>query len=236
MTFNIRHGRGMDNEIDLSRIARVITDAGADLVALNEVDRHTRRSGGVDQAKELAHLLGMEHAYSPSIRYQGGEYGNAVLSRWSIKAPRVHKLPELGPEVRSLIHAPIAWQGEVLHFFVTHLGLCDDEQRAQLRAIAKLLQATPGPKILAGDFNFDASLVEWMDELLPTMHDAWALQLKDRSLTSGPSGNTFPAHRPTKRIDYVFVSEELHVSEPFVAIETLASDHLPLVGTLTRAE
>lgn len=63
MTFNIRHGRGMDNEINLPRIARVIAEAGAKVVALNEVDRRTRRSGGVDQIRELAHLLDMEYAF-----------------------------------------------------------------------------------------------------------------------------------------------------------------------------
>lgn len=236
MTFNIRHGRGVDNEINLPRIARVIQDAGAEVVALNEVDRRTRRSGGVDQVEELANLLDMEYAFSPSIEYQGGQYGNAVLSRWPIEAAHVYKLPELGPEVRTLLYARIAWDGEPLHCFVTHLGLCDDEQRAQLRQIAKVLEATPGPKILAGDFNFDASLVDWLNELPATMRELWTLQQRERLFThhNGLSGNTFPSRDPKKRIDYILASEELELAEPVLPVHTLASDHLPVVGTLAR--
>lgn len=236
MTFNIRHGRGMDNEINLSRIAQVIKDAGAELVALNEVDKRTRRSGGVDQVQELAHLVGMEYAYSPSIEYQGGQYGNALLSRWPIKDAEVHKLPELGPEARSLLHAQIVWEDELLHCFVTHLGLCDDEQRAQLQMIAKLIEAIPGPKILAGDFNFDASLVNWLDLLPTTMRELWTLQQTERLFAhaNGLGGNTFPSDEPTKRIDYILASEELVIAEPVVPVATLASDHLPVVGTLAR--
>lgn len=234
MTFNIRHGRGMDDEINLPRIADVIRESGADVVALNEVDCLTRRCGGVDQVQELGQLLGMHAEYSPSIPYQGGQYGNGVLSRLPMGQVRVHQLPKLGREVRSLIHAPIEWEDETLHFYATHLGLGDDEQRGQLRAIAKLLEETSGPKILAGDFNFDVAQVDLMTELPTTMREVWTLQ-KESGLTPNElSGNTFPADAPVKRIDYVVVSEELRISEPFIPVETLASDHLPLVGTLER--
>ena len=143
MTFNIRHGRGVDNEINLPRIARVIQD-GAEVVALNEVDRRTRRSGGVDQVEELANLLDMEYALSPSIEYQGGQYGNAVLSRWPIEAAHVYvararsrgahvalRPHRMGREPALLRHAPWA---------------CDDEQRAQLRQIAKVSRRLRAPR------------------------------------------------------------------------------------------
>jgi len=81
MTYNIHHGRGADGEINLERIAEVITRAKPDLVALQEVDVKTRRSGGVDQAAKLGELTGMSHFFAEAMPFQGGGYGNAVLSR-----------------------------------------------------------------------------------------------------------------------------------------------------------
>src|SRR5438270_1349612 len=62
MTYNIHHGAGMDGKVDLPRIAEVIKRSGADLVALQEVDRITLRTSRIDQCKELGRLTGM-HAY-----------------------------------------------------------------------------------------------------------------------------------------------------------------------------
>src|SRR5689334_14612069 len=88
MTFNIQHGRGGDSRVDLARTARVIRDAGADVVGLQEVDRHYgNRSEFIDQAEWLARDLGMHVAYGPAQdhapTWPGGDrrqYGNAILS------------------------------------------------------------------------------------------------------------------------------------------------------------
>lgn len=88
MTYNIRHGRGMDMVIDLERLADVIRKADADIVGLNEVDIETERSGGVDQAGRLGELLGMHVVYGPNIEYQGGLYGNALLCRYPVERCR----------------------------------------------------------------------------------------------------------------------------------------------------
>lgn len=228
MTFNIRHGRGMDDVIDLRRIARVIADAGADLVALNEVDRVTRRSGGVDQPAELATMLDMHWDYCASIPYQGGEYGNAVLSRLPIVRSQVHRLPKLGNEARTLLHAEVEWGGGPLNFLVTHLGLGEDEQRGQLEAIAGVVNELAGPKIVAGDFNFDVMQQDLFQHMPPGIRDAWRLQQNGAPVWG--TGDTFPADKPEKRIDYILISAELTVHDPFRPIPTLASDHLPVVG------
>ena len=93
LCYNIHHGAGMDGELDLKRIARVIKSASPDIVSLQEVDKQTERSHGVDQAKELARLTGMQYAYGASMPFQGGEYGNAVLTTFPIRASETVPLP-----------------------------------------------------------------------------------------------------------------------------------------------
>src|SRR5215213_773903 len=78
LSYNIHHGEGTDGKVDLERIAKVITVAAPDLVAVQEVDRKTRRTNGVDQAAELGRLTRMHVEFGKAIDYQGGAYGLAV--------------------------------------------------------------------------------------------------------------------------------------------------------------
>src|SRR5688572_9491457 len=88
MSYNIHHGEGLDKRLDLERIAEVITDASADIVGLHEVDRGCERTQKRDLPAELAQLTGMKVVFEKNISYQGGEYGNAVLSRFPIKSSK----------------------------------------------------------------------------------------------------------------------------------------------------
>src|SRR5690606_41483172 len=81
VSYNIRHGRGADNEVDLERTAAVLRRLDPDVVALQEVDQGVARSGGEDQAARLGELLGMHHAFGAFMDYQGGHYGMAILSQ-----------------------------------------------------------------------------------------------------------------------------------------------------------
>ncbi len=87
LCYNIHHGEGIDRELDLQRIARVIQSVSPDVVALQEVDRKTARTGRVDQPAELARLLKMTVVFEKNIDFQGGQYGNAVLSKWPVVMP-----------------------------------------------------------------------------------------------------------------------------------------------------
>ena len=94
MSYNIHIGVGLDKKSDLARIANVIKAADVDVVALQEVDVRTRRSGtDVDQLAELAKLTGMHGRFGKGRDFDGGEYGQAILSRQPIKEFTVHKLP-----------------------------------------------------------------------------------------------------------------------------------------------
>ncbi len=104
LTYNIHHGEGTDGRFDLARIAGVITALRPDLVALQEVDRKTTRAHGIDQAAELARLTGMNYAYGPAMEYAGGEYGEAILSRFGLVSIDNYILPwPDGSEPRALL-------------------------------------------------------------------------------------------------------------------------------------
>ena len=109
LSYNIHHAEGMDAKIDLQRIAAVIQSVSPDVVALQEVDRETKRSGGVDQAKTLERLTGLKMVFGRAIDFEGGQYGNAVLSRLPIKRATSHTLPHSeGREPRVVLAVELA--------------------------------------------------------------------------------------------------------------------------------
>ncbi|HEY3237285.1 MAG TPA: endonuclease/exonuclease/phosphatase family protein, partial [Polyangiaceae bacterium] len=84
VTYNTHHGECVDGRFELERLAAIIRSLDPDLVGLQEVDNLTVRSGNVDQARVLGELTGMRHAFGRAMDFDGGEYGEAVLSRWPI--------------------------------------------------------------------------------------------------------------------------------------------------------
>src|ERR1035441_3898455 len=91
LTYNIQIGTGMDKKVDLARTAAVIRSVAPDLVALEEVDHKSRRTAGVLQDVELARPTGMHLIFGKAsdregIDQNGGDYGNAILSRFPIKS------------------------------------------------------------------------------------------------------------------------------------------------------
>ena len=93
LSYNIQHGMGADGRIDLPRLAAVMKATNPDIIALQEVDQATERSGGVKQLDELARLLGMHAEFGKAIDYLGGAYGVGILSRWPISDPDNQPLP-----------------------------------------------------------------------------------------------------------------------------------------------
>ena len=81
VSYNIKHGRGNDNIVDLERTAGVLRAFGPDVIGLQEVDDRATRSGGVPQAEHLGRMLDMHHAFGPFMDFQDGAYGMAILSR-----------------------------------------------------------------------------------------------------------------------------------------------------------
>jgi endonuclease/exonuclease/phosphatase family metal-dependent hydrolase len=229
LAYNIHHGAGNDGVLDLGRIARLIRNFDVDVVALQEVDRVVERTNGVDQAALLGELTGMTPVFGEFMPYQGGSYGQAVLSRWPVVESWNHRLPD-GAEPRTSvtlrIRSPDTGREIVLadiHFYRT-----EAERLAQALTLDSLLRANdagpPTPTILAGDFNSEAgSLV--MDTLAAA---GWWVVPKSGSPL------TFRSDAPVREIDFVALRprERFEVIEHRVVNEPVASDHSPILAVL----
>ncbi|MGQ9497227.1 MAG: endonuclease/exonuclease/phosphatase family protein [Desulfotomaculales bacterium] len=224
LTYNIRHGEGLDGRVALGRIAAVLAACDADLVALQEVDAFLPRSRFRHQARALARLLGMSCAFGPTFRLAVlSFFGNAILSRSPIVAIHRYRLPGRG-EPRGLLRVTVDGGAEQVSFLATHLGLSAEARRAQVGRIKDVLLEITVPFILAGDFNCQPDAEE-LNPLLSIVRDAAAGFAKPEP--------TYPAGEPWARIDYIFVSRHWAVREVRV-IASKASDHLPVLAVLER--
>ena len=227
MTYNIHHGEGLDGRLDLERIARVITEARADLVGLQEVDRGVERTQRRDLPSELARLTGMSVRFESNLPHQGGEYGNAVLSRFPLKASRNtrYRSPRPG-EQRGFLEVIVEAHGREILLINTHLDFRpgDEERLASVEELrAAVLAAGPRPVIMVGDFNA-VPASDPITRVAGFMRDAW-------TVTGEGPGFTIPVRKPAKRIDYVWFTpgalDPVHAAVPV----SDASDHLPVVVT-----
>jgi endonuclease/exonuclease/phosphatase family metal-dependent hydrolase len=235
LTFNIRHGTGLDGVHDLDRVAGVIEGAAADLVALQEVDRHlSPRSGYVDQSGWLAGRLGLDVAYGPVVDLGPAEsspdgarrqYGLALLSRSPLDEPRNLLLTRpRGGEQRGLLGAVANVDGRAVRVFCTHLQHRSRTERlAQATEIAESLAAGVGPVVVMGDLNARPGDPE-IAPLTDVLDDAWAV-------AGDGAGFTFDSATPHARIDYILTSPDV-VARSAAVVQTDASDHLAVFADL----
>lgn len=220
ITFNIRHGRGLDEQINLDRTAALIRESGADIALLQEVDNGTRRSAGVDQAAALAEKTALlYHAFGRNITYAGGGYGNAILSRFPLHNVCNHLLPRLPitTERRGALMAEITVDDRSVTLLNTHYPLTRLERGRATRFLLNLMGKISGALILGGDLNAEETAPEIVG-LRNCLTDPAAV----------PAPPTFPADAPTSRIDYLLYRAEAVTAESAV-LETLASDHRPVL-------
>ena len=228
LAYNIKHGQGMDGKIDLERSARIIAREKPDLVALQEVDKHCKRSGSVDQAAELGRLLGMEHRFGKFMDFQGGEYGMAVLSKIPIEATHVHALPP-GAEPRCALEVvvrPAGWPGTLSLVSVHHDWINEEVRVKQVSALLDRVDKRGHPVILAGDFNAEPGSASL--ELLK--EQSWKMLRKGRA-------DTCPSVEPEFEIDFFFARGLPDFSyEDKVIEEKEASDHRPIAVVISPNE
>ena len=244
LVFNIHAGKDAAGADNLADVADLVRSTGADLVLLQEVDRGTKRSGGVDQLQRLTEMLntGDKSAYTAafgkSLDYQGGEYGIATLVRGTIANSTTEALPVQPPQERSgrsyepraalVLQASAALSPLVI--INTHLDAGRDE-RYRLQESAHILaiahrSAGDAPVMAGGDFNAEPGSRTYQQLVFGGLQDAW--------LRCGKGdGFTFPAQKPIKRIDYLFLAPGLRCTNAQV-IDSRVSDHRPLLVTVTR--
>ena len=156
LQFNIRAARSEGGRVDLPEIAAEIAAARPDLVSLNEVDTDTTRTR-TDEPAYLAGATGLHVVYGPNVIYDGGPFGNAVLTRYPVVASQNLRLPGApGRETRGLLTVVVQVQGHDVVFGSTHLSDGDQAGPSRLLqslAVARALRSMPAPAILAGDLN-----------------------------------------------------------------------------------
>jgi len=228
MTYNIHVGIGMDKKLDLPRVAGVINAQHPDLVGLQEVDRGVTRTQGIDEITELAKLTRMDYAFAFNLRYQGGQYGVAILSRFPIRATD-HRLYQnlRQAERRVFIRAAVSVHGRLVNFVTTHLDYqYDDGRLFEAKQLLSALKDVKGPLIVVGDFN-DIPAGHAYQLMRYQFGDAW---IESRSTEEGFS---YPADKPAKRIDYIFFRsiDRVRTKRAWI-VSTQASDHVPVVADL----
>lgn len=230
MTYNIHMANppSAGSKRDLSAIALVIRAANPDIVALQEVDIYTERSGfSLHQAKELGKLTNM-HAFFVKATdvFNGGEAGNAILSKFPILDSVGYELPadpNIGGEMRNMAVIRVALpDGRRIVFASTHLDHKSEDNRLyQGERLRKILQKEEFPVLLAGDYN-----------ALPT---SLTIELLDKYFIRTCKHNcspTFPAYNPKSSIDFIMYrnTDKVTVVSNNVIFESYASDHLPVVA------
>jgi endonuclease/exonuclease/phosphatase family metal-dependent hydrolase len=205
------------------RLVRLISHFEPDVAVLNE-------TGSRRRLRRFANALGMEVAADPWSPLRR-RVKDAVLVRppWTIVEHRQHRF-EGGPWLypRGALIAMLGHGGARLCAISTHLGLHPRERLEHVRALVALVDHVGAPIVAGGDLNErpDGRAVRFLSE---RFRDAWLLG-------GDADGETFPADRPTARIDYLFVSEGIVVERVLVPPSPdvrEASDHRPLVAELT---
>lgn len=233
LTYNVHRCVGTDRRLDVGRVAEVIARLQPDIVALQELDVGRARTGGVDQAHQIARRLKMAFHFHPALRVEEELYGDAILTTYPERLVQTGPLPG-HPAIPRLEPRGAVWlaaeiEGKAVQIINTHLGLVPKEQQIQASWLAGPAwlghPMRQGPSILLGDFNATASSVVYRT-LCAKLAAARRLS-PSRSATS-----TFPSALPVLRIDHIFVSPEIKVENvfaPFDPLTRIASDHLPLV-------
>ena len=223
MSYNIKNANGMDNVCNFQRIANVINNTSPDVVAIQEVDSMTNRSGQKYVLGEIAERTQMHGYFAPAIDYDGGKYGIGLLTK---QVPlRLQTLPLPGrEEARTLILAEFA----DYIYCCTHMSLTEEDRMKSLELVKAFTSSSTKPLFLAGDMNAD-----------PESGFIKKLQ-KDFQILSNPKQHTFPAPDPKETIDYIATLKQnakgFAVISAKVINEPMASDHRPILVELRTAE
>ncbi|HVB35147.1 MAG TPA: endonuclease/exonuclease/phosphatase family protein [Patescibacteria group bacterium] len=231
-TYNVHKCRGMDGRVRPERIAEVLGEIDADIVALQEVISTPDSRGHEDQAGFLAHETGLKFVLGETRRRGGRPYGNLLLSRFPIRAVANYDISAPGREPRCCLRADLGLdRNNLLHVFNVHLGTSFFERRHQARRlIGPSILGHPwlnGPRIVLGDFN------EWTRGLATRLLAARMATVDIESHLGRK--HTYPGILPVLNLDHIYFDRHLEVRMVELhrtSTALVASDHLPLVAEL----
>lgn len=213
LSYNIRNAKGMDNKTDYDRVAAVLLQTKAPVIALQEVDSVTTRNGKVDVLQLLAQKTKMHAVYGAAIPYQGGKYGIGVLSN---EKPLQHYTIPLPGREEERVLLVVEFKKYVV--FNTHFSLTEADRLTSVNIINEQAARFQKPIYLLGDFNAEPTSL-----VLSALQQSW-------TLLSG-TAFTVPATTPNSCIDYIFSrnAKKRKQLSATVINEPMASDHRPVL-------
>lgn len=230
MTYNVHHCNPPEKAgiIDVDAIAAVISEQQADIVAVQEVDVNTNRSGKIDQAALLAAKAGYPYYFfGKAMDYDQGQYGVLVLSKYLITDTQTYHLPKAevkGGEPRVLAAVTLTLtDGKSIRFGSTHLEAFNSTSRLmQIVEINRIAGKTSLPFIIAGDLNAAVG-----SDVIKTLDTQFT-----RTCSNCPA--TFWEGNETGAIDFIAYSPKVAftVVSHQVVQNKEASDHMPVVAEL----
>jgi endonuclease/exonuclease/phosphatase family metal-dependent hydrolase len=219
-TYNIHGAVGTDGRFDPSRVAAVLHEMRADIIALQEVPLGGTHTPNV--LTTLQRATGFVAAEGPACDRPERRFGNAVLSRYPILSMRAVDLSFGSREPRGALDADVDCHGHLLRIVATHLGLRPAERRDQVNRLLQTFDTEEMPVILLGDIN------EWF---------MWgkSLRVLASHFQSVPAPRTFPSRRPVFALDRIWIRPRhrlVHVEAHATPLARVASDHLPLIARI----
>ena len=225
LCYNVHNCVGIDDSLSCERIAKIINDADADAVALQELDSMTTRFPGKDMLKELAELTGMHPTFAPSIDYKGGKYGIGMLTKQKPISHRRVPLP-CRSEPRSLLIVELP----DYYYCCTHLSLHEEDRITSIGIIVDELSKLDKPVMIAGDFNARPN-----SKPMQLMAEHFHIFKK----TEG-DGLTIYSNKPVAEIDFICLftdkGAKADVTSHKVIYAPVESDHSPIVADVVITE
>ncbi len=213
---------------DIDAIVRAIKEQDPDVIALQEVDVNTARTGKINEAAIIAEKLKMNFFFAKAIDHDGGDYGVAILSKYPLSETKIHRLTTVEGtkgEPRVMATAKITLKNRIaIRFASTHLDAQSSpvNREKQIAEIVEISSSETLPFIIAGDFNAQqtSSVIKKLDEKF--------------TRTCQDCAPTFPVVKPNRAIDFIAFSNtsKIKVLSHSVIQEHYASDHLPIVASL----
>ena len=219
-SYNTHGGVGLDFRFAPRRIARVVLELKADIIALQEL---TARASGFDMLEELRLDTGYHAIGGPTYEKGGAQFGNGLLTRCPIVSASRIRLDVGRREPRGAIDVVLDCHGAPLRVIATHLGLSPAERHEQIGRLLDEVRAGPQlPTVLLGDLN------EWFLRRP-------ALRWLHQHFGESPACATFPSLLPVLALDRIWIAPASALRRVRVhktRSARIASDHLPLVAEI----
>ena len=241
MTYNIHFGNGVDDDLNLERIAQNILNEDPDIIGLQEVDNGRITTQGIDMGLWLANRLDMNYyVYYTPIENEHTR-GCGLLSKYPIESANGFDIPSKSLQ-RVMIHTVIRIDSDLeIDVFVVHVGLSEENTEKQIKYILDKIDDeadSSNPQILMGDFNLENDTDEIEDILSDGFTDTYEEYNQDRD-------DTFPSYdlygTKDESIDYIFAKGYDEIDDSYIVDdmienvntpEEFGSDHLPVVTVL----